>query len=125
MKQKFFICNHCGNIIAMVKDKGVPVKCCGENMTELVANTKDAAQEKHVPVFTVEDGVVTVTVGSVEHPMLEEHYIEWISLQTKEGNQRKVLNPGEAPTVKFAITEGDEVEAVYEYCNLHGLWKAE
>jgi superoxide reductase len=125
MKQKFFICNHCGNIIAMVKDQGVPVKCCGENMTELVANTKDAAQEKHVPVFTVEDGIVTVTVGSVEHPMLEEHYIEWISLQTKQGNQRKTLLPGEAPTCKFAICEDDEVEAVYEYCNLHGLWKAE
>jgi len=123
MEQKFFICEHCGNIIAMVKNSGVPVMCCGQKMTELIPGTTDASQEKHVPVWKVEGNLVTVTVGSVEHPMLPEHYIEWISLQTKQGNQRKVLQPGQAPTATFAICEGDEVQAVYEYCNLHGLWK--
>ena len=124
MKQRFFVCEHCGNMIAMVKDAGVPIMCCGQKMTEIIPGTTDAAVEKHVPVYTVEGGKVLVTVGEVEHPMAEEHYIEWISLQTKSGNQRKVLKPGDAPKVCFALCEGDEVEAVYAYCNLHGLWKA-
>lgn len=124
MKQRFFVCEHCGNMIAMVKDAGVPIMCCGQKMTELIPGTTDAAVEKHVPVYTVEGGKVLVTVGEVEHPMAEEHYIEWISLQTKSGNQRKQLAPGDAPKACFAICEGDEVEAVYAYCNLHGLWKA-
>lgn len=124
MEQKFYICEHCGNVIAMVKDKGVPVMCCGQKMTELVPGTSDGAHEKHVPVYTVEGNLVTVTVGTVEHPMLEAHYIEWISLQTKFGNQRKVLHPGDAPRACFALCEGDEVEAAYAYCNLHSLWKA-
>ena len=124
MEQKFYICEHCGNIIAMVKNKGVPIMCCGQKMTELVPNTKEAATEKHIPVYEVKNGKVHVTVGSVEHPMLEEHYIEWISLQTKFGNQRKALTPGSKPEICFAICDGDEVEAVYAYCNLHGLWKA-
>ena len=105
-------------------DAGVPVMCCGQNMTEIIPGTTDASQEKHVPVYTVEDNLVTVTVGAVEHPMQPEHYIEWVSLQTKQGNQRKVLQSGDAPKVCFAICEGDEVEAVYAYCNLHSLWKA-
>jgi superoxide reductase len=71
----------------------------------------------------VKDNIVTVCVGSVEHPMTEAHYIEWVSLQTKFGNQRKALKPGDKPTVCFALCEGDEVEAVYAYCNLHSLWK--
>ena len=81
MEQKFYICKHCGNIIAKVKDAGVPVVCCGEPMSEIVPGTTDAAVEKHVPVWTVENGIVHVKVGSVEHPMLPEHYIEWVSLQ--------------------------------------------
>lgn len=125
MEQKFYICAHCGNIIAKVKDAGVPVMCCGQKMDELVPGTVDASVEKHVPAFTVEGNIVKVKVGSVEHPMAEEHYIEWVSLQTKQGNQRKSLVPGQAPEVEFAICDGDEVEAVYAYCNLHGLWKAE
>lgn len=124
MKQRFFICEHCGNIIAMVKDKGVPVFCCGQKMTELVACTVEASAEKHIPVYKVEGNKVHVTVGSVEHPMLEAHFIEWISLETKQGNQRKVLEPGQKPEACFAMCEGDEVVAVYAYCNLHGLWKA-
>ncbi|MBQ3076811.1 MAG: desulfoferrodoxin [Clostridia bacterium] len=124
MEQKFYICEHCGNIIAMVKNTGVPVMCCGQKMTELVPGTTDASQEKHVPVYTVEGNRVDVTVGAAEHPMAEEHFIEWVSLQTKQGNQRKLLKPGQPPKVSFAISEGDEVEAVYAYCNLHSLWKA-
>ena len=125
MKQQFFVCEKCGNMIAMVKSSGVPVMCCGQKMTELIPGTSDGAHEKHVPVFTVEGNQVHVTVGEVEHPMLEAHYIEWISLQTKQGNQRKELHPGETPKACFALCEGDKVEAVYAYCNLHGLWKAE
>lgn len=124
MEQKFYICNHCGNIIAMVKDSGVPVMCCGEKMTEIIPGSVDASQEKHVPVVSVDGSTVTVTVGSVEHPMVPEHYIEWSSLQTKQGNQRKLLEPGQEPTVCFALCPGDEVEAAYAYCNIHGLWKS-
>lgn len=124
MEMKFFKCAKCGQIVAKVEAKGCPIFCCGEEMQEMVANTTDAAQEKHVPVIETADGVVTVTVGSVEHPMLEEHFIQWIVLQTKEGNQRKALKPGDAPKAVFYIGPDDEVVAAYEYCNLHGLWKA-
>ena len=124
MEQRFYICEHCGNIIAMVHDSGVPIMCCGQKMKEIIPGTTDAAKEKHIPVYEVKDNKVFVTVGEVEHPMQSEHYIEWVSLQTKYGNQRKVLKPGDAPKVCFALCEGDEVEAVYAYCNLHGLWKA-
>lgn len=124
MEQKFYICKHCGNIVAMVKDAGVPVVCCGERMAELIPGTSDGAAEKHVPVYVVDGNLVNVTIGAVEHPMLENHYIEWISIQTNYGNQRKVLKPGEAPKASFALLEGEKVEAVYAYCNLHGLWKA-
>lgn len=123
MKQKFLICKTCGNIIAMVKDSGVPVMCCGAKMTEVVPGTTEAAVEKHIPVYTAENNKVYVTVGSVEHPMEDAHYIEWVSVQTKFGNQRKELKPGDEPKVCFALCEGDEVEAVYAYCNLHGLWQ--
>ena len=124
MEQKYFICEHCGNIVTMVQDKGVPVFCCGQKMTPLVPGTVEAAHEKHIPVYTVEGNTVHVKVGSVDHPMLEERFITWISLQTRQGSQIKYLKPGEAPAADFALTEGDAVEAVYAYCNLHGLWKA-
>lgn len=124
MEQKFYICSHCGKIIAVVKDSKVPVMCCGQKMEEIIPGSVDAATEKHVPVYTVESNIVTVKVGDVEHPMLPEHYIEWVSLQTKQGNQRKALKPGDKPQICFALCDGDEVEAVYAYCNLHGLWKA-
>lgn len=125
MEQKFYVCEHCGNIIAFVKDAGVPVMCCGQKMTEIVPGTTDAAVEKHLPVIKQDGNIITVEVGSVEHPMLDAHYIEWISIQTKQGNQRKILVPGQEPKAVFAITDGDELEAAYAYCNLHGLWKAE
>jgi superoxide reductase len=122
---KFYRCSHCGNIIAFVENKGVPVKCCGEKMEEIVANTVDAAKEKHVPVIKVEGNLVTVTVGDVAHPMLAEHSILWVALETKQGAQRKTLAVGSEPKVSFALVDGDEVVAAYAYCNLHGLWKAE
>ncbi len=124
MEQRFYVCECCGKIMAMVKPSACPTMCCGQAMKEIVPNTTDAAQEKHVPVWTREGNLVKVQVGSVAHPMVAAHYIEWVSLQTKAGNQRKALSPEQAPEVAFAITEGDEVEAVYAYCNLHGLWKA-
>ena len=92
-------------------------------MKELVANTTDAATEKHVPVVEIDGNLVTVSVGSVTHPMEEKHYIQWISLQTEQGNQRKALKPGQEPKVTFAMAPGDKFVAAYEYCNLHGLWK--
>lgn len=124
MEMRFYRCEHCGQIIAVVKKTGVPVMCCGEAMKELIPGTTDAAVEKHVPVYEVKDNIVYVNVGSVGHPMLEEHFIEWIAIQTKNGNQRVALKPGDAPKAEFALKAGDEVEAVYAYCNLHGLWKA-
>ncbi len=122
---KFYRCKHCGNIIAYVHASGVKVRCCGEEMEEISPNTTDAAGEKHVPVISAEGQTVTVSVGSVEHPMLDAHYIEWIMLETKEGRQRKTLKPGDSPVAAFSLVPGDEVVAAYEYCNLHGLWKAE
>lgn len=124
MKMKFYLCKHCGNIVAKVKDSGVPIVCCGEAMSEILPNTTDGAAEKHVPVFAVEGNTVRVTVGSVAHPATEAHHIEWIALETTSGNQRKALDPLGNPEACFAMCDGDKVVAVYAYCNLHGLWKA-
>ena len=122
---KFLRCEKCGKTVGVIVDHGCPTMCCGEEMKELVANTTDAATEKHVPVVEVSGNTVTVTVGSVEHPMMEEHYIQWIALETKEGMQRKSLTPGSAPKAVFALAEGDAPVRAYEYCNLHGLWAAD
>jgi superoxide reductase len=120
---KFYICRHCGNIISMIEDSGVPVSCCGEEMEELVPNTVDASGEKHIPVAGLNGDVLTVNVGSVDHPMAEEHFIQWVYVQTDKGGQRKNLLPGSDPNVTF-ILGGDKPIAVYAYCNLHGLWKS-
>ena len=120
---KFYRCKRCGQMVAALKKTGCPVVCCGEPMEEIIPGTSDGAVEKHVPVYEVKDGKVSVCVGSVAHPMLEEHYIEWIALQTNNGNQRKALKPGDEPKAEFALLEGDEVQAVYAYCNLHSLFK--
>ena len=121
---KFFRCPICGKIIAIVNETAVPTICCGRPMEELVPNTMDGAAEKHLPVYEVEGNVVHVKVGSVEHPMVDNHYIQWIMLQTNLGNQRKQLKPGEKPEADFALLPGEKVVAVLEYCNLHGLYKA-
>ena len=122
---EFYICKHCGNIITFAENKGVPVVCCGEKMHKLEPGSVDAAVEKHVPVYTVEGNTVTVTVGSVIHPMTTEHLIDWIALETEQGTQIKHLTADSAPSVTFALADGDKVKKVYAYCNLHGLWVAE
>ncbi len=121
---KFFKCKACGNIIEKLYDSGIPVVCCGEEMEELVANTVDASKEKHVPSVSIVGNIVQVDVGDVLHPMEEKHYIMWIYLHTMKGIQRKDLLPGDEPKGLFSL-EDDKVIAVYEYCNLHGLWKKE
>ncbi len=121
-EKKFYICKHCGNMIGTIHNSGVPIVCCGEPMTELKPNTVDAAQEKHLPVVAIEGNIVKVKVGSVEHPMAEEHHIAWIYLETAQGGQRKKLAVGSKPEAEFALTADDKVLGVYEYCNLHGLW---
>lgn len=123
-RQRFFICEHCGNMIGFLNFSGVPVVCCGENMKELVPNTMDASAEKHVPVIKVDGNIVTVEIGTAPHPMIEKHFIEWVYIQTAKGGQRKVLLPNNQPSVQFALTDDDNMEAAYAYCNLHGLWKA-
>ncbi len=124
MELKFYRCVHCGQIVAIVKETGAPLVCCGEKMEEIVPGTTDAAHEKHVPVYEVRDNKVFVTVGAVAHPMLDVHYIEWAAIKTTNGAQRKLLKPGDEPKACFPICDGDEVDAVYAYCNLHGLWKS-
>lgn len=121
---KFYYCKKCGNLVGMVHDSGVNPVCCGEDMAVLTANTVDASKEKHVPVVSVSGSTVTVKVGSVEHPMTAEHSIQWIYLETSKGGQKKNLSPGEKPEAVFALAGDDKLIAAYEYCNLHGLWKA-
>ena len=123
MATKFFKCKHCGNVIVKTVDSGVPVVCCGEKMEELVANTVDASKEKHVPVVTkVDECTIKVEVGSVAHPMLPEHHIAFIYVETENGGMRMGLK--EKPEATFCVCN-DKPVAVYEYCNLHGLWKTE
>ena len=121
---KFYICEKCGNLVEKIDDSGVPMECCGQKMTPIEAGVVEASREKHIPVATLEDGKVRVVVGSVEHPMAEEHSILWIELKTDRGVQRKHLNPGEAPVAVFALADEKPLE-VYAYCNLHGLWKVD
>ena len=121
---QFYVCPHCGNLVEMVNDAGVNPVCCGQKMNQLVPNTVEASGEKHIPAVTVSDGIVEVNVGSVDHPMVDVHWIEWVQLVTDKGSYRKALNPGEAPNVKFLLNNEKPV-AVYAYCNLHGLWKTD
>jgi len=120
---KFYVCPHCGNIVTFAENKGVPVMCCGQKMVELIPGTTDAAVEKHVPEVKVDGKKVIVDVGSVTHPMTEEHLIKFIAVETKEGSQIKFLTAADKPHAEFALSDTDELVAVYEYCNLHGLWK--
>ena len=121
---KFYICSRCGNIVGKIKDSGVPLVCCGQKMDQLLPGTVDASLEKHVPSVTVNGNIISVQIGSVIHPMTEDHYIMWVYLQTDKGGQRKNLLPNEAPVVNFALHE-EKPLAVYAYCNLHGLWKTD
>ena len=121
---RFYVCEHCGNLIGLIHDSGVPMMCCGQKMTKLEPGRVDASREKHLPSVTVEGNSVRVVVGSVEHPMTEEHSILWVYLQTDRGGQRKCLEVGKAPVVAFTLVNEKPI-AVYAYCNLHGLWKTD
>ena len=121
---KFYICEKCGNILESVYDSGVNPVCCGQKMSALEAGVVEASREKHIPVVEVSGNTVKAVVGSVLHPMAEEHSILWIELVSDKGVQRKYLNPGEAPAVSFLLKDEKPIE-VYAYCNLHGLWKKE
>ena len=121
---KFYRCEKCGNLVGMINESGVPMMCCGQKMTRLEPGVVEASHEKHIPVAEVIGDTVKVTVGSVEHPMIEEHSILWVYLETEKGGQRKCLEVGKAPVVTFALG-GEKPIAAYAYCNLHGLWKTE
>ncbi len=123
-ENRFYICPHCGNIVGLIRSSGVSVVCCGEKMKALVPGTVEASHEKHIPVVTLDGDTVKVSVGSVTHPMTAEHNISWVYLETDKGGHRKCLSPCEAPEVEFALANEKPV-AVYAYCNLHGLWKAD
>lgn len=121
---KFYICRRCGNQVHVVRESGVPMVCCGQKMEELVPNTVEASGEKHLPVATLENGVLKVNVGAVDHPMADVHYIGWVYVETEHGGLHYDLKPGEAPSVSFTLGEEKPI-AVYAWCNLHGLWKTE
>ena len=123
-KQKFFTCGVCGNMIGLIADKGAPLVCCGQKMTELVPNTTEASTEKHLPDISVSGDSISVQVGSAPHPMEEGHHIAFVYLETQRGGQRKILKVGEAPNLKFCLSD-DKPIAVYAYCNQHGLWKTD
>ncbi len=118
----FLRCSVCGNLVGLVEDEGKPIFCCNEEMQVLKANSTDAATEKHVPVLERKDKSLKVTVGSVEHPMTDAHYITWIAVAQGNRTQRVALKPGDAPMATFYVEEGPV--SAYAYCNLHGLWKA-
>ena len=123
MATKFYKCNHCGNVIEKVVDSKVPVVCCGEKMQELIPNTVDASGEKHVPVVTcLDDCRIKVEVGSVAHPMTPEHHISFIYVETENGGIR--VNLKDKPEAVVCVCSEKPI-AVYEYCNLHGLWKTD
>ncbi len=121
--KKYFKCPVCGKIVDVIEDKGNALICCGETMEELIANTSDGAVEKHVPVVTKDGFYVVVNVGSVLHPMTEEHYIAWITVVTNKKEIHFNLRPNDQPTVNFQLEENENIKEVYAYCNLHGLWK--
>lgn len=121
---KIYKCELCGNIVELIEASGVPVMCCGEDMTEMAANTTDGAVEKHVPVVETDGNTVRVKIGETDHPMADAHYIQWVAIETTCGYQRKSLKPGDKPEACFALCEGEKVKAAYAYCNLHELWVA-
>lgn len=121
---KLFQCNKCKNLSAMLHFSGAPMICCGEEMKELIPNTTEAATEKHIPVISISNGVIEVNVGSVAHPMIPEHYIEFIIVVTDNACYTKKLTPNDLPTAKFPIMPEEHLECALAYCNIHGLWKA-
>lgn len=125
MKRRFLICKACGNLIEMINDSGVTPICCNKDMEEIVANTTEAATEKHIPIIEINDNIATITVGEILHPMTEEHYISWIYLETNQGIKKVDLKPNDEPKAKFSLLSDEKVISAYAYCNLHSLWKKE
>lgn len=125
MKLQFYKCSHCKNVIAFAHNSGVPVICCGEKMQEIVSNSTEASLEKHIPTVQIKGNLVHVEIGEETHPMVKEHYIEWIVLETKNGLQYKKLNPDDEPKANFYISSNDNVLCAMAYCNIHGLWAKE
>lgn len=120
-KNKFFICEHCGNIIEMIYDAGVPIMCCGQKM-KLIEPVLGASVEKHTPIVTVDGDNIKVVVGTTTHPMTKGHSISWVYLQTDCGGHQKYLKQDGDPIVRFVLKDEKPI-TVYAYCNLHGLWK--
>jgi superoxide reductase len=118
---EIYKCDECGGIVEVLRAGALPV-CCGQSMKKMEAGVTDAAQEKHVPIIEKQDDVITVTVGSVEHPMEEKHYIEWIELIADNNSYHQFLKPGDKPRAIFQV-KAEKVTA-REHCNLHGLWEA-
>ena len=124
-EKKFFVCERCGNLVELVEHGGGQLVCCGQKMTCLEAGVVEASREKHIPVVSVSENAVHVSVGSVAHPMSAEHNIGWVYLVTDKGIQRKALAKDGAPEADFVLSDGEVALAAYAWCNLHGLWKAE
>ena len=117
---KFYKCPICGNVIGLIDGNAEHLRCCGQEMEFLVANTQDASQEKHVPVYEHVDGEIVVKVGAVDHPMTKEHYIMWIAQVSDNRTTRVRLYPEQGTETRFPYIKGS---TIYAYCNLHGLWK--
>ncbi|MBP3307807.1 MAG: desulfoferrodoxin [Clostridia bacterium] len=125
MKNKFYVCERCGNVAELIHASGVNPVCCGERMKALVPGVTEASHEKHIPVVSENGRRVSVSVGSVIHPMSEAHSILWIQLETSKGVYRRSLLPTDAPEAVFELAEGESWTVAYAYCNLHGLWAKE
>lgn len=123
-KKRFYYCEVCGNIVEKVHDSGNDLECCARTMRELEAGTTDGKKESHVPVCTIKDNKLEVRIGENPHPMEKDHYIQWIEVVTNKGIMRRFLEPGDEPVVHFKLCDGEKVCGVYEYCNIHKLWKA-
>lgn len=123
MSKRLYQCKHCGNILATFIDGNVIPQCCNEKMHEMVPFEVDGAKEKHIPVVEIKGNEVHVKIGEVEHPMTNEHYIQFVTIVTDKGIQMKKLRPNEKAEVIFPILEGEQIKATFAYCNLHGLWK--
>ena len=125
MDSRFYSCRKCGTIVGLVEGSPTGLACDGEPLEMMRANSVDASREKHVPVVSVAESIVSVKIGSAEHPMTAAHHISWIYLQTQKGGQRRALTIDDKPEAKFALVDGDKPVAVFAYCNLHGLWVTE
>lgn len=119
---RFFKCNVCGQIIAIVHDTNLPIVCCGKEMKEIIPSTKDMGNEKHVPVYKRKCDTVEVNVGEIDHPMEPKHHINWIMILTDKGYYTKSFRKLDKPNLKFCIDEDEVICSIYSYCNIHGLW---